>query len=359
MTEKRLHIFKDEHVYNLALLTLFATEFQVHNHQFIFLCKPSGKTEGFFPGQVSHYPGYSGVMKAIRQALKSDLVYFHSLPMGPQLILWTVYSKIFKKAVWIFWGADIYAYRNRYKNLKQLIYHLCRKRIINKLPHIAGFLKGDYDIIRKIYRTKGQYQQVVYPIPAWFDLIKTDYQAKSQQNKHEIIVLLGNSASKTNQHLDALETLGQFNQENMRIICPLSYGYKRDTYVQKVMDRGHEIFGKRFHPLTGFLEPAAYNDMLANTDIAVMNHNRQEALGNIIALLYMGKKVFLRPETSSFIYFKSINVRISNIDDLKQMTFEEFSAIDENSLNANASILKLVLGIENYRKWWNSLLKIQ
>ena len=102
MPEFRVHIFKDEHLYNIALLKFLNGRFDMKDHRFIFLKKFSGKTDGLFPGQVFHYPGMKGWWKAAMEARRCRKVFFHSLPMGPQLLVWTLFFPVFKKSVWIF-----------------------------------------------------------------------------------------------------------------------------------------------------------------------------------------------------------------------------------------------------------------
>jgi len=359
MHEMRVHIFKDEHLYNISLLKFLEGRFDLKDHRFIFLKSKSGKTEGLFPGQVFHYPGIRGLWKAIMLAGKSRKVYFHMLPMGPQLLLWTVYPGIFTKSVWIFWGADIYAYRNRYKGLKHLIYHLCRKIIISRIPDIGGFLEKDFRIIRDVYRSKATYHYVFYPIPTDFELIDRMDAGKETEEHAVLRVLLGNSGSKTNLHLEALEMLGKFKDENIEIICPLSYGKKDEAYFREVVEKGRQLFGDRFVGLTEFMPPDQYTRLLAGIDIAIMNHNRQEALGNIISLLYLGKKVYLKPDTSSFEYFRSLNVKVFNINDLITKDYKDFSALDRREVAGNAPILKKELSVENTRKCWEQVINIK
>jgi hypothetical protein len=278
--------------------------------------------------------------------------------MGPPILIWALFSSIFRKAVWIYWGADVYAYRNRYKSLKHIIYHFCRKKIIRKIPHIAGFLQGDFKIIKQIYKTKAEYHQVVYQIPTGFGLMD-QMEFKDEGVTHSTLrVMLGNSGSETNMHLQALEMLRKFSRENIEVICPLSYGIKKTSYLNAVVGLGREIFGERFKPVTDFLEPEKYAEMLAGIDIAVMNHNRQEALGNIISLLYMGKKVYLRPDTSSYEYFTRLNVKVYNINNLLTDNYSDFSKSDPSDTHQNAMILKNELSDARYKTWWEQLINL-
>jgi hypothetical protein len=358
MPKVKVHIFKDEHVYNLTLLRFFKSEYALKDHIFIFLKKPSGKTTGIFPGQVLHHPGLLGLIKTIRMARRSEFIYFHSLPMGPPVLLWAIFSPVFRKAVWIYWGADVYAYRNRYKSLKHLIYHLCRKKIIRKIPHIAGFLEGDFKIIQQNYKTNAVYHQVVYQIPTGFGLIDQLGSRTGRATHSTLRVILGNSGSETNMHLQALEMLRKFSRENIEVICPLSYGIKKTSYLNAVVGLGREIFGDRFIPVTDFMEPVKYAEMLADTDIAVMNHNRQEALGNVISLLYLGKKVYLKPGTSSYEYFTNLNVKVYNINNLMIDNYKDFSTINPSDTRQNAMILQHALSDAKYKTWWEQLINL-
>ena len=43
-----------------------------------------------------------------------------------------------------------------------------------------------------------------------------------------------------------------------------------------------------------------YIELLSDIDIAVFNHNRQQGLGNTTTLLGLGKKVYLRSDTTTW-----------------------------------------------------------
>jgi hypothetical protein len=177
--------------------------------------------------------------------------------------------------------------------------------------------------------------------------------------KHATLkVMLGNSCSKTNLHLEALGMLSKFRDEDLEIICPLSYGIKDEAYFREVIKKGSEIFGDRFIPLTEFMEPAKYTELLAGIDIAIMNHNRQEALGNIISLLYLGKKVYLKPETSSYQYFLEKNIRVCNINDLRSVDYNAFSNPEQVEVANNPQILKNELSEANYEKCWGQVIHL-
>src|SRR5262249_51243273 len=74
-------------------------------------------------------------------------------------------------------------------------------------------------------------------------------------------LLLGNSATPTNNHLDAFELLRRLDLEGRNIVVPLSYGV--ESYADAVCAHGHRLFGPRFVPLRGYLSPAEYSERIA------------------------------------------------------------------------------------------------
>ena len=354
----KVHIFKNDHVYTIALLTFLQRNFDLKNHLFIFQCYPSEKNIPIDSERIFYMPGFRNLLKIKQLIGKSEQAFFHLLPMGPVIFFWCFYRKIFQKTVWIYWGADVYAGANRYKSLKHFIYHLCRWRIIRKIPHIAGFIKGDFDLLKKIYRTNATYHHVVYPLPTNFSLIDRLREKKTTGNNHGVTIMVGNSGSESNHHREALRLLGKYRNNNIRIVCPLSYGGKNKSYPKKVIKEGYSIFGSNFIPLTDFLKPEDYTKLLLDVNIAVMNHDRQQGLGNSISLLYMGKKVYLRPETTSFKYFKENGVLVFGINDIHHSSFDDFIRFHENDGRINCGILKKEFSEENYSRKWKHILEL-
>lgn len=104
-------------------------------------------------------------------------------------------------------------------------------------------------------------------------------------------VMVGNSASRTNNHKYLLALLSQFDLKGKKVVVPLSYS-GRARYVNEVVAYGKkEVEG--FVPLMKFMPLEEYNRLQFSTAVALFGNLRQEAIGNIIIALYMGAKVFL------------------------------------------------------------------
>lgn len=124
----------------------------------------------------------------------------------------------------------------------------------------------------------------------------------------------------------------------MVIICPLSYAHESNPeYKAMVINKGKELFGEKFIPLTEFMPFEKYLEILDKVDIAIFNHKRQQALGNITTLLGLGKKVYIREEITTWQFCKDHDLKVYsanvNYDDL----FEE---MDEGIRQKNIENVK-------------------
>lgn len=145
-------------------------------------------------------------------------------------------------------------------------------------------------------------------------------------------VLVGNSANYTNNHLDAFEILRKVNLDGRRVICPLSYGYP--WYRRLVMKRGYDLFGDRFIPLTDFMPHAEYINLISSCSDVIMNHLRQQALGNIIAMLYLGARVFLQPRSPSYRFFTRRGGKVFTTDQVEE-EWRTHQCLDEDLVKRN------------------------
>jgi hypothetical protein len=75
------------------------------------------------------------------------------------------------------------------------------------------------------------------------------------------------------------------------------------------------MFGAKFHPMVEFMKLEDYLDFLHSIDIAVFNHRRQQAMGNIFTLLVRGKKVYLRHDITSWAMLEKLGVKVYRLDE--------------------------------------------
>lgn len=152
-------------------------------------------------------------------------------------------------------------------------------------------------------------------------------------------ILLGNSAYKTNNHLEAFQILKEINTGNRRIVTPLSYG--NAYYGDLIATKGREVFGNQFYGVREFMPINKYNELLQTCGIAIMNHYRQQAVGNIFSLVWMGSKVYLNEQNTVFQYLKRIGIQVFSIEkDLKKPEPSVLENLPITDIQSNREILK-------------------
>ncbi len=260
----------------------------------------------------------SGLLQNVLMGEKSKLLYQDTTQR------YTVYERL--KDIY-----RIFKYRNYQPlnevDLTQVLYQL---NIFGSLP---GMNYEEY-IDRELYNPFVQRLPFTYyPIE---HIIKDDSLKISGDN-----ILLGNSASATNNHLEAFDLLSEYQLGDRKIVAPLSYGCPR--YAKEIESEGRKQFGDRFIPLTSFLPIDEYNQCMSSCGIVIMNHYRPQAVGNIIAALYMGSKVFLN-DTSIYQYFTDLGCHIYSIKKDLRGTKKALTLLSDKEVAHNRTILKNNLG---------------
>jgi len=74
-----------------------------------------------------------------------------------------------------------------------------------------------------------------------------------------------------------------------------------------------------------FLEREKYFQLLSNIDIVVFAHNRQQAVGNIVPLLYAGKKIYIRSDISTWPCIKEeYKLDVRDYCTISEESFDDF-----------------------------------
>ena len=135
------------------------------------------------------------------------------------------------------------------------------------------------------------------------------------------------------------------------IYTPLSYGDQ--DYADEVIKEGKSAFGEKFIPLTSYMTREEYYKILYDIDIGVFNNNRQQGTGNIEALLYFGRKIYLRDDTTMWSewvekegYFLNRITELSEVD-LHELVVQSPKQCAENSIR----IKKLFDRNERVKEW--------
>lgn len=226
-----------------------------------------------------------------------------------------------------FWGGDFYGFRG-FKWHKGWI----KTWIFLKRCHgFINLIENDRISLASVFPMKKK--SFVAPVPGdpQKDINYQDYPIK--EISFPIKILVGNSSTKENQHIEAYNILSKFKNKNIEIYSPLSYG--DSSYRDYVIEYGKNIFGKKYHPIVDFMPTADYVNFLYSMDVGVFNNNRQQALGNIYKLLGLGKKVYIRDDTSMWNSLKSMGFILGNISTIINLTLEKIPEISPADIETN------------------------
>jgi len=269
-----------------------------------------------------------------------DVVFIHYMNQMDLFLISQTPKNV--RFVWCGWGVDYYdliTQGDRTALLKPRTKELfCRQMELRKstpLVKMKQFIKGlfGYDKMNKIEIINNRVSYFVPVIEEDYELVKksipefrpsyiswnngTLEDDMIRDFKDEVVsgrnILLGNSASYENNHLDAFDLIKKQKLDGRKIIAPLSYGDA--FYREKIITYGKQYFGEGFFPLVDFLPIDQYLDIIKSCSYVLMNHLRQQGLGSIISMLYMGAKVFLDKKNPVYHFFKKQGAHIFTLDD--------------------------------------------
>jgi len=151
-------------------------------------------------------------------------------------------------------------------------------------------------------------------------------------------ILIGNSATISNNHLEVLDILSKVNIGDSKIYIPLSYG--DENYRKFILDRIDRYDLRNVVSLTTFLDLKDYQDILKTCTIVIMNHFRQQAVGNVLNSMFLGAKVFLSNKNSLYHFLKRIGCIVYSIEDDISIGDDFITPLTEEDCNINRSILE-------------------
>ncbi|WP_227938652.1 TDP-N-acetylfucosamine:lipid II N-acetylfucosaminyltransferase [Alkalihalobacillus deserti] len=309
---KVLHVFNNEKFVN-QYIEFMDLNFDYSDHFFLII----GDNKGFEIKSGQNVLQLTKDIKSVRTLIskmnRCDKLIIHGLS-NPNLVkVLFMLPWVLRKSHWVIWGSDLYYYNFKDKTFKNWAFEIVRKTVIKNISGFITHIEGDYDLAKKWYGTKGDYHYCfMYPS----NLYK-DYKLTNELKNTKRIIQIGNSADPSNNHIEIFEKLALLPDKNFEIICPLSYG--DPNYARFVIDKGKEMFGDKFQPLTEFIPFKQYLETLARIDIAIFNHKRQQAVGNITTLLSLGKKVYIRNDITTWRFCEEHGLKVFSTNELQSL----------------------------------------
>lgn len=278
--------------------------------------------------------------------------------------IFKIYTKMNKmlqqKSLLHFWGGDFYSYEHhkKYQTVRQFLRFIKRKYYFNRCLGLIFLIEGEYKKFTQIFHI--QKRNFVAPMPSLInDYLSNSVFGDLKNDKSKINILLGNSATESNQHAYVIDWLAKYDKDDFNVFVPLSYGEKE--YRDYIISYGNNKLGSSFIPIVDYMDFDEYFDFLSTINIGIFNNDRQQAMGNIQILLGMGKKVFLRNDTTMWNRYRQTGYKVFSMPEnvIPFSEFINFSNLDRNNninlYKENESNQKAIEAWENIFNTFNNL----
>lgn len=251
-----------------------------------------------------------------------------------------IFSAIAKRCSCVIWGAEIYRHGKSGRTLKQYIAQGLHLMLVNRFNKVISLNPGDGNLVGR-YLKRRDVDVLPYPLIGLSrpDSGKSSDNDELHQGNLPLKILLGNSAAASNEHIYALEQLAHLSTDDIEIIVPLNYAGSED-YINQVIAKGRTLFGDKFKAITNMLEKSAYDQLLANVDMTVFAHERQQGLYVAYAMLLMGKPMFLRSSTTSYANLSSLGFSVQSVEALSEFDFAKLSKLVKNPIVENQTLME-------------------
>lgn len=250
-----------------------------------------------------------------------------------------VISHPYDNYTWVIWGGDLYSglleskgyqlyaypedvikqrkkifWKEKILSPLMSLYHswLMHRRIkcVLRIRNVCS-VDCDYKLLVDYFEGKQKFarkQYFYYPID---EILSKDIHNRLVSGND---IMVGNSASFTNNHREIFEYLSKLDLKNRKVVVPISYGANKDY----VMEWGNKLLADSFSPLTQFLPLEEYNKTLINASTVIFGNYRQEAFGNIIPSLYLGTTLFLSPRNPLYHDLREHGYVVFNLYELNE-----------------------------------------
>lgn len=317
-------------------INLINENFRPENHKFFLGGKPIYKYGLTLEHDVFWIDSKLKWLQLAVEMYRADKIVIHGLWMERVTQLLFMQPWLLKKCVWVMWGGDLYSYKLAKRNIRWYVNEFFRRPVIKNMGYFTTTVPGDYDLAIRWYDTKAKYiENLMYDSHVYRDAELLECKDKTNM---KLNIQIGNSSDPSNNHFEMIDQLEKYKNLEIMVFCPLSYG--SEMHRDKVIEYGTNKLGNIFVPMTDFMKFDDYNLHIACMDIAIFNHDRQQAMGNIIALLSLGKKVYLKSSQTPFNYFKNLGIEIFPIEEGVSLEKLSKESIEKNKFKIKVFFTK-------------------
>jgi len=275
----------------------------------------------------------------------------------PLMYRWVTRHK-FRELNWMVWGGDLYnlpsldhvcfepltfqQYVKQDLSIKTLLYRLkvfvtnspFKRSAYSKVKNILTWMPSEYQFAIEHLPVHATHKFFFYENQLPYE--KLDILPSLKNASERPLLIIGNSGSPTNNHLDVVQFL-EANRVHADLVIPVSYG--DPNYIKFLKKKLTYSYGTiKF--MDRYLAFDEYLNFLSTADALVMNTIRPQGYGNILIMMYLGKPVFFNE--------KNISLPDLNRAGLKWLPIENLNV--SKSLAMNASNKEAVVNLLSHER---------
>lgn len=348
---KYLHIIPPSTRMMRGFLLMLRKHFDLQEHEFLITAQMSLKDQGLvFCGKL-HTLASAGRSKLKKLLLlrrlfrQAEHLVFHCFTPDLKwlLAIWLSRKKL-PQAIWVAWGIDLYNRHRPGNSLKNRLYNYLVDDCAKRMQTVVVMCEPDIEVYNKQFDhavffapypfVNSHFEQMDAILAAQAAHVPAGDQAPAERAETDdgcLRIQVGHNAFPFNRHVEVVDMLTRFRTENIKVTFPVAYGDSSyilgtnyvaalESYCKMYLDTPDMVAFQ-----TKMLPHDEYKRQLASMDIAILNAGRHNGLGNILQLLYLGKKVFLAADNPLRPYLQEKGFEVYHVEDIPLMSFEEFS----------------------------------
>lgn len=203
------------------------------------------------------------------------------------------------------------------------------KQITSRIDSIAVCCSGDAKVLEKYTGRKYQVFKAFN-----YSLHETLGELYGAPFNDANGIMIGNSASLSNNHLYVLEMVRNFQIGNATVIMPLSYGGVLQ-YKEKVMDAYEKKYSGQVRFLLEYMPLHEYNKTFLKLGTMILASWRQESIGTIMMGFYLGIKVYMSNRSPLYQSLKDEGFVVFAIEDATNTSFGMSLSLEQKEHNRN------------------------
>ena len=289
----------------------------------------------------------------LKKVKSKDIVVIHGLYSNWCYLIPIVTPWLAKNVVWEIWGDDYYSVKRLLSSpsLADKLRYNIRRYSVPKYGAIAGF-KGDVHAVKEHYAFKNKSFDVNHPLrPAIDNLVLTD---PEKQIKSPLSVLIGNSGSRSNEHIRAIDLLRKNPHfDDFALFCIFS----TDTEQQYTSEFTRYIEENDITNLTIIEDLMSFEEFInfiRSLDCLVLPHKRQQGVGTANLGLVLGKPIYMDSQIATAKYYSNVGVTTLDIESLPQINADELNKVD---IVDNANKIRALFGRNAVKQQWYKIIK--